>query len=121
MQISATVSKILTYYLIQSYLLKKINLLHLRHLCFPGKFMNFLEAASGGVLRKNLLKVSQESCRSATLSKRGSNTGVFLSEHCEIFKNTYFEKHLLTAACDFLKQLYRRPVSSCLCIVQIIY
>ena len=117
---STTASKILTHYLVQQYLLKKINLLHLRHLCFPGKFMNFLEAASGGVLRKNLLKVSQESCRSATLSKRGSNTGVFLSEYCKIFKN-YFEKHLLTAASDFLKQLYRSPVSSCFCIVQIIY
>ena len=67
--------------------------------------MNFLEAASGGVLWKNLLKVSQESCRSAILSKRGSNIGVFLTEYCETFKNTYFEKHLLTAASDFLKQL----------------
>ena len=56
MQISTTVSQMLTYYLIQSYLLKKINLLHLRHLCFPGKFMNFLEAASGGVLRKKPVK-----------------------------------------------------------------
>ena len=118
---STTASKILTHYLAQQYLLKKINLLHLRHLCFPGKFMNFLEAARGSALLKNLfLKVSQGSCRPATLSKRGSNTGVFLSEYCKIFKN-YFEKHLLTAASDFLKQLYRSPVSSCFCIVQIIY
>ena len=36
------------YYLIQSYLLK-YNL-HLRHSCFPGKFMNFSEAATGCVL-----------------------------------------------------------------------
>ena len=27
------------------------------------------------------------------------------SEYCEIFKNTYFEEHLLTAASDFLKHL----------------
>ena len=26
-------------------------------------------------------------------------------EYCEVFKNTYFEEHLLTAASDFLKQL----------------
>ena len=30
---------------------------------------------------------------------------MFSSEHCEIFKNTYFEEHLLTAASDFLKQV----------------
>ena len=30
---------------------------------------------------------------------------MFSSEYCEIFKNTYFEEHLLTAASDFLKQL----------------
>ena len=42
----------------------------------------------------------QESCRPAILLKTDSNTGVF-----EIFKNTYFEEHLLTAASDLLKQL----------------
>ena len=30
---------------------------------------------------------------------------MFFSEYCKIFKNTYFEAHLLTAAFDFLKQL----------------
>ena len=30
---------------------------------------------------------------------------MFSSEYCEIFKNTYFEEHLLTAASDFLKQV----------------
>ena len=30
---------------------------------------------------------------------------MFSSEYCEIFKNTYFEENLLTAASDFLKQL----------------
>ena len=32
-------------------------------------------------------------------------TQVLSSEYCQIFKNTYFEEHLLTAASDFLKQL----------------
>ena len=30
---------------------------------------------------------------------------MFSFEYCEIFKNTYFEEHLLRAASDFLKQL----------------
>ena len=30
-------------------------------------------------------------------------TQMFSSEYYEIFKNTYFEEHLLTAASDFLK------------------
>ena len=47
---STTVSKILTYYIIQSYLLKKLNLLRLRHSCFPGEFTNFSEAATGFAL-----------------------------------------------------------------------
>ena len=34
--------------------IKKINLLRLRHLCFPEKFMNFSEAATEGVLWKKL-------------------------------------------------------------------
>ena len=52
--------------------------------------MNFLEALTGGVLWKKLfLKIFQYS----------------QAEYCEIFKNSYFEEHLLTAASDFLKQL----------------
>ena len=31
-------------------------------------------------------------------------TRMFSSEYCKIFKNTYFEEHLLMAASDFLKQ-----------------
>ena len=31
---------------------------------------------------------------------------MFSSEYCEIFKNTYFEEHLLTAASD-LEQLQK--------------
>ena len=63
-------------------LIKKINPLCLRHWCFPGKFMNFSEAATGGVLWKKLfLKISQysqENCRPSTLLETDSNTGVFL-------------------------------------------
>ena len=31
--------------------------------------------------------------------------GVSQAEYCEMFKNTHFEEHQLTAASDFLKQL----------------
>ena len=52
-----TVSNILTYYFIES--IQSINLLHC---CFPGKSINFSEAASGGVLlKKPFLKISQYS------------------------------------------------------------
>ena len=57
---STTVCKILTYYLIQSYLLQ-------RQIYYAESMLS--------------------------------------SEYCEIFKNTYFEEHLLTAASDFLKHL----------------
>ena len=70
--------------------MKKINLLHLHHWFFPGKFMNFSEAATGGVLwKKPFLKISQYS----------------QVEFWEIFKSTYFKEHLLTASSDLLKQL----------------
>ena len=36
--------------------IKKINLLCLRHQYFAGKFMNFSEAATGGVLCKKLFR-----------------------------------------------------------------
>ena len=76
---STTVSKIVTHYLIQSYLLKRS--ITLPALIFLGKFMNFSEAATGGVLCKKLfLKISQysqESYRPATLLKPDSKTRVF--------------------------------------------
>ena len=71
-KISTAVSKvnILSYSVV---FIKKINLLRLSHWCFPGKFMNFSEAATGGDLWKKLfLKISQysqESCRPATFLK----------------------------------------------------
>ena len=70
--------------------------------------MNFLEAAYGGVLWKKLfLKILQYSqdCRPVTLLK--TSTQVFSSECCKIFKNIYFEEHVLTAVSDFLKQLQK--------------
>ena len=61
--------------------------------------MNFLEAVTGGVLWKKLfLKISeysQESCRPATLLKTDSPIQELSSEYRRIFKNTYFEEHLL--------------------------
>ena len=70
--------------------------------------MNFSEAATRDVLWKNLFlknsQYSQEGCRPVTLLKTGRNT-LFSSEYSEIFKNTYFEEHLLTATSNFLKQL----------------
>ena len=55
---------------------------NLRHFCFPGKFMNFSEEATKGVLRKKLFlkfsQYSQESHKPATLLKTDSNTGVLL-------------------------------------------
>ena len=37
----------------------------------------------------------------ATLLKKKSSTQVFSFEYCKIFKNTYFEEHLRTAASEF--------------------
>ena len=69
--------------------------------------MNFSEAATRSVLWKklflNILQHSQERCRPATLLKTGSSTGS--SEYYKIFKNTYFEEHLVTTTSDSLKQL----------------
>ena len=45
--------------------------------------------------------------RPATSSKRDSNTG-FSCKHCKIFKNTYFEKHLRTAASDSSYILHKK-------------
>ena len=34
----------------------------------------------------------------------GSNTGVFPWKYCKIFKNSYFEEHLQTAACGGIRK-----------------
>ena len=72
--------------------IEKINQC-LRHWCFPGKFMNFSETAPE-VLYENS-KYPQEGCRPATLFKKRTAAEVFSSEYWEIFKNIYFEEHLL--------------------------
>ena len=40
---------------------------------------------------------------------------MFSSDYYKIFKSTYFEGHLLTAASDFLKQLQNRGEQLLLC------
>ena len=45
--------------------------------------------------------------RPAILLKRDSNQ-VFSSEHCKMFKNTYFEKYLRTAASDSSYILHKK-------------
>ena len=63
--------------------------------------MNFSEAANGVVLwTKLFLKISQYSRKSykpATLKQ--NPTQVFSSEYSKIFKNIYFEEHLLGDRC----------------------
>ena len=70
---------------------------------------DYAEATTGGVLYKkanlkNLAILAGNTCvgafRSATLLKKDSNTGVFLWI-LEIFKDTYFEGHLWTAASNY--------------------
>ena len=39
------------------------------------------------------------------LYEKQTPTQAFSSEDCKIFKSTYFEEHMPTAASDFLKQL----------------
>ena len=63
---------------------------------------------------QKISQYSKESCRPATLLKRDSNTDIS-SEYCKIFKNSYFEEHLLTVASAFLKQL-QNSGECCFCI-----
>ena len=59
-------------------------------------------------MKKAVLKnfaISTEKLQTCNFVKKGLLTQVFSSTYCEIFKNIYFEEHLLTAASDFLKQL----------------
>ena len=46
-------------------------------------------------LRWNLFLIKRHDFWLVTLLKRDSNTGVFLREHPEIFKNAYFEAQIL--------------------------
>ena len=49
--------------------------------------------------------------KSFQLYKKGTPTQVFYCEYCEIFKNTYYEKHLPTATSVDCKTLYRATES----------
>ena len=87
---------------------KKINLLHLRHWCFPGKFINFFWSNHQNCfMKKGVLKDFCNIHRKvAELQpyQEETPTRMFSSEYCKIFKNTYFEEHLLKAASDFSRQ-----------------
>ena len=54
--------------------------------------MERIEAATGHVLLKNLF---------LQLNQKETPAQVFSSEYCKIFKNTYFEKHMRTAASEW--------------------
>ena len=45
--------------------------------------------------------LSPEACNFINIKKRDSGTGVFSYELCEIFKYTFFTKHLLETASEF--------------------
>ena len=88
--------------------IKKINLLHLHHWCFPGKFINFFRSNHQNCfMKKSVLKIFCNIHRKVSELQpyqEETPTQMFSSEYCKIFKNTYFEEHLLTTASDFLKQ-----------------
>ena len=95
---STTGSKILTYYLIQSYLMKYKSITP-PPLMFSWEIFGFFRSSYRTCfMKKALLKFlqySQESCWPATLLKTYSNTGVFLWI-LRNFNSTYFQEHLLS-------------------------
>ena len=67
-------------------------------------FANF----SGKHLCWSLFLIKWQDFCLATLLKRDSNTGVFLREHPEIFKNAYFEAQILENeiySCLFMRKV----------------
>ena len=84
--------------------------------------MEVTETATRGVLCKKLLlkilEYSQEntcvrvsfwqSYKACNFYKQETPTQVFSCEYCEIFKNNYFEEHLLTAASEIIFLLFIR-------------
>ena len=56
-------------------------------------------------LRWSLFLIKLQAFRSVTLLKRDSNTGVSC-EYCEIFRQTYFEDNLPTAACVVINKTF---------------
>ena len=78
-------------------------------MCFVKKsglknFANF----TGKQLRCSLFLIKRQDFWLATLLKRDSNTGVFLREHSETFKNAYFEVQTLDIeiySCFFMSKV----------------
>ena len=72
--------------------IKKINLLHLHHWCFPGKFINFFRSnhqncfMKKGVL-KNFCNIHRKVAELQPYQEE-TPTRMFSSEYCKIFKNT---------------------------------
>ena len=78
-------------------------------MCFVKKYdlKNFANF-TGKHLRCSLLLIKRQDFWLATLLKRDSNTGVFLREHSEIFKNAYFEVQILEIeiySCFFMSKV----------------
>ena len=65
---------------------------HLSDILWPS------EAATGGVLWKKLLKISQYSQKNTFMPARDSGTGVFRWILWNFLRNTFFAEHLRTAA-----------------------
>ena len=75
---------------------------------FPIEIYEFFRSSHWNCfMKKAFLKifVIHRKVADLQLHLKETPTEVFSSEYCEIFKNTYFEEHLLTAAPDILKQL----------------
>ena len=60
------------------------------------------------------------SLKHATLFKKETPTQIFSYEYCEIFKSTYFDEHLRTAASKEYKILSNKYLLSILCVPEII-
>ena len=116
---STTFSKIL----ILSYsavFIKKINLLRLRHWCFPRKFGNFFRSSHQSCFMKKAV------LKNFAIFTRKLQTCIFvkkrLQNRCFPLNNAkFFKKPILKIICYPLLLIfynsYRRPVSSCFSIV----
>ena len=68
--------------------------------CFTRKlFLKILQYSQENTCVGISFLIKMQAFRAPALLKRDSNTGVFC-KHWEIFKNTYFEEHLRTAASE---------------------
>ena len=88
--------------------IKKINLLHLHYWRFPGKLINFFRSSHQNcfmkkAVLKNFCSIHRKVPELQPYQEETPRR-MFSSEYSKIFKNTYFEERLLTAAFDFSKQ-----------------